>query len=113
MAEANGTNGTLVVSDTKAPEPVAETNGTLKKQKPVVDVSVALAPNGLKSVSKLVDDISSLQTSASNGNEEARLDLVDKARRLVRALETPRETMIKHCWAQVRTSRSLHCVGKC
>lgn len=101
MAEVNGTKPTPVVADVKAPEvTVTETNGFLKK--PAVDISVALAANNLKSVSGLVNDISSLGTAASNGDEQARLDLVEKARSLVQALETPRETMIKHCWAQVR-----------
>ena len=80
---------------------VANGNGVVPK-KPAVDVSVALAPNDLKSVSGLVESISALGSSASSGDEQARLELVEKARRLVRALETPRETMIKHCWAQVR-----------
>lgn len=84
VAETNGTNGI---------------NGSFKK--PVVDMSVALRANNLPAVPNLAKDISSLSAAAADGNEQARLDLVDKARQLVRSLETPRETMIKHCWAQV------------
>lgn len=67
---------------------------------PAVDISVALAPNSLKSVPALVQDINAVADRVSAGDETARLELVETARSLVRALETPRETMIKHCWAQ-------------
>jgi hypothetical protein len=78
-----------------------QTNGHAKA--PAVDISVALKPNDLKVVPSLVQDITAFGEKASNGDEDARLQLVEKARSLVRALETPRETMIKHCWAQVRS----------
>jgi len=68
---------------------------------PVVDISVALKANDLDSVQGLTKDIFALGSEASSGDEQARLALVEKARSLVRALETPRETMIKHCWSQV------------
>ena len=77
---------------------VNEANGGL------VDVSVALTPNNLKSVPGLVNEISNLSDAVS-GDYEARHMLLLKARALVQALETPRETMIKHCWAQVRQRR--------
>ena len=67
----------------------------------VVDISVGLSPCDLESVPSLVDDIASLRERLSHNERGARLELLEKARGLVRALETPRETMIKHCWAQV------------
>ncbi|KAK4232773.1 hypothetical protein C8A03DRAFT_39595 [Achaetomium macrosporum] len=91
MSETNGTNGLA--------------NGRTKT--PAVDISVALAPNDLKSVPGLVQDINSVAEKAAAGNENARLELVEKARSLVRALETPRETMIKHCWAQPSAMAAL------
>jgi hypothetical protein len=39
-------------------------------------------------------------------NEHHRLDLLQIARLLVQALETPRETMIRLCWAEVRFALS-------
>ncbi len=66
-----------------------------------VELSIALAPNDLKSVPGLIHSINSIAEAASAGSENERLMLVEMARSLVRALETPRETMIKHCWAQV------------
>lgn len=75
--------------------------GSVQPTKGGVDVSVALAPCNIGGVPKLVEEISCLTASATSGDEAARLELAEKARSLVRSLETPRETMIKHCWAQV------------
>ena len=71
-------------------------NGSVKK--PVFDVSVPLAPNNIGSVPGLVKLITAL---GAVEDEESRRSMLDNARSLVRALETPRETMIMHCWAQV------------
>ena len=94
MAEVNGNHANGAANGT---------NGFVKK--PVVDISVALSPNNLPAVPDILKGISSLSTATINGDDQSRLELVEKARQLVRALETPRETMIKHCWAQVRLSR--------
>jgi hypothetical protein len=66
-----------------------------------VDISVALAPCDLENVPNLLNDIKSTGERFSHNDRGARLELLEKARGLVQALETPRETMIKHCWAQV------------
>lgn len=95
MADAKQTNGA----------DAAKTNGSARK--PVVDVSVATSPNNLSAVPDIVKSISALDTAAAGGDENARLELVEKARQLVRSLETPRETMIKHCWAQVSSSATV------
>ncbi|KAI7544903.1 hypothetical protein KC331_g6521, partial [Hortaea werneckii] len=42
-----------------------------------------------------------------NQKNSARLTLLSHARALVRALETPRETMIKHCWAEPSAAMCL------
>jgi hypothetical protein len=48
-----------------------------------------------------------LQTLASHGKDltaqdhEARLKLLEAARSLTYALETPREAIIRHCWSEV------------
>ncbi len=95
MSKKNGTNDRAN----------AHANGRAKS--PAADISVALAPNDLKSVPDLVHDINFIAERVSAGDETARLKLVEKARSLVRALETPRETMIMHCWAQVSGHASL------
>ncbi|EFX00449.1 hydroxyindole O-methyltransferase [Grosmannia clavigera kw1407] len=74
--------------------------GSVQPAKGGVDVSIALAPCNIDVVPKLIEEISRRTASATSGDEAARLELAEKARSLVRALETPRETMIKHCWAQ-------------
>lgn len=79
------------------------TNGTTNghSRKESLNVSVALCPNDLKSVPGLIKDISAAGDALFPDDSAGRLRLLEKARDLVRALETPRETMIKHLWAQV------------
>ncbi|ROV89736.1 hypothetical protein VPNG_10189 [Cytospora leucostoma] len=67
---------------------------------PPVDVAIAINPTDLESVPRLVKDINEGVKSLTTGGHQARHELVIKARSLMLALETPRETMIKHCWAQ-------------
>jgi len=55
------------------------------------------------SVPGLLDEISQLRDKCDVSTDRGiRLELLSKARALVQALETPRETMLKHCGAQVR-----------
>ena len=81
------------------------TNGVAngKRREEPVDISVALRPNDSDSVPSLIKDISAAGNGLSPDDGAGRLRLLEKARDLVRALETPRETMIKHLWAQVGT----------
>lgn len=67
-----------------------------------VDVSIATSPNNIDAVPELLEQITKGIGALSTGGDEARHELLIKARTLVQSLETPRETMIKHCWAQVR-----------
>lgn len=76
-------------------------NGALIQNGTPVDVGLAAAPCNLDSVPGLLEEISSLGSALSGDDGQARLKLLANARSLVTALETPRETMIKHCWAQV------------
>lgn len=71
------------------------TNGTI----PEVSITSATDPD---SVSALIEELSALgRCFLANQSEELRLGLQLKARALWKALETPRETMIRRCWAQV------------
>lgn len=66
------------------------------------DISLAVLPCDIGGVPGLLSDISSLGAKEDFlFDRNARLELVEKARSLVRALETPRETMMKHVGAQV------------
>lgn len=65
-----------------------------------VDVAVALQAVAPDEIPRLAGDIASLGASPPE-DDTARLELLKKARSLVQALETPRETMIRHLWAEV------------
>jgi hypothetical protein len=87
---------------------MAQANGTTNGVPQVsVDISTALQPNDSSAVPEILKGITSLGDAPAVDNDETRLALLAKARDLVRALETPRETMIKHNWAQVCPSSSL------
>ena len=68
-----------------------------------IDISIALKPNDIEAVPILAQEIKDGVDALANGNWDTRQELLIKARTLVQALEAPRETMIKHCWAQVCT----------
>lgn len=74
--------------------------GSIPEKTPL-DVSVAIKANDAKSVAELSNAVGSLGKDFSVEDEEGRLRLLKQTRSLLQALETPRETMIKHCWAQV------------
>lgn len=67
-------------------------------------VNVAISPNDADAVSSTIESIQALGKIFSPTDNFVRQKLLAEARRLVRALETPRETMIKHNWAQVSPS---------
>ncbi|KAK2008967.1 O-methyltransferase [Colletotrichum eremochloae] len=73
-----------------------------------LDVSVATRANEARSVTELSHAIGLLGKQFSPDKEEERLQLLKQARLLVQALETPRETMIKHCWAQPAATLLIH-----
>jgi hypothetical protein len=67
-----------------------------------VDISIALNPTDLGSVPGLLGEIHSLGSNLSYNNRSGRLRLLEKAKALVRALETPRETVVKHIRVEAR-----------
>jgi len=69
-------------------------------------IEVAISPNDPSKIPSTIKSIQSLGNSFSATDDGVRRQLLAEARQLVQALETPRETMIKHCWAQV----SDHCI---
>jgi hypothetical protein len=64
-------------------------------------IDVAIRANDAGAVSGLLKELSSFGATPSVDEDDTRLALLTSARALVRALETPRETMLKHNWAQV------------
>lgn len=65
------------------------------------DTSIALKATDPEAVPGLVEQINSLAEDFRSDDEQARRQLAAKAKMLWQSLETPRETMIRHCWAQV------------
>lgn len=74
---------------------------------------------GLALTSNLPDAVPDLlQTVAGHGKDllaqdpEARPKLLEAARSLIYALETPREAIIRHCWSEVCQSHTTPCFRK-
>lgn len=83
------------------------TNGTNgHAQEAFVDGSVAISPNAPELVPDLLDQIASSGQTFISSDSKARTQLLDAARSLVYALETPREAMIRHCWSQVQSTHA-------
>lgn len=72
----------------------------------VIDPQVATAPSAPEKLAHLQKEIESHSQAYSNGDHGARLKLLETARSLVQAMETPQETMLRYCWAQVRQSNA-------
>lgn len=75
--------------------------------KHAVDAAIATQPADLASVPSLARAIAAGADAVTGEDDASRYELLLKARSLVQALETPRETMIKHCWAQTSATGAL------
>lgn len=80
---------------------VGTTNGKVEYSPTERAADVAVSPNNADKVPSTIAAIQSIGDNFDASNNDARMKLLAEARRLVQALETPRETMIKHNWAQV------------
>jgi hypothetical protein len=65
---------------------------------------LAVSPNLPDQVPGLLDKIAAFSKQYLGAEPQARLKLLETARSLVYALETPREAIIRHCWAEVRVA---------
>ncbi|KAK4222581.1 S-adenosyl-L-methionine-dependent methyltransferase [Podospora fimiseda] len=65
-----------------------------------VDPSVILQPNDLPAVPSILSSIQTLGDNLDSNDDATRQSLLAAARALVVALEKPRETMIRQCWAE-------------
>lgn len=81
------------------------TNGTAAA--PVLDESIAVTANAAHEVPRLLEEIAQHGKALAQNDPLARLQLLESARNLVYALETPREAMIRYCWSQVGLLRSV------
>lgn len=69
-----------------------------------IDPQVAVSPTAPDQLAGLLQEIQSHANAFTNEDSLARLKLVDSARALVRAMETPQEAMLRACWAEVRST---------
>ncbi|KAF5548953.1 O-methyltransferase [Fusarium mexicanum] len=64
-----------------------------------VDLSFATRPGNIDAVEDLIQELSGLQKDLNHGDENIRQTMLVKARTLVHSLQTPREIMVQHTWA--------------
>ncbi|KAF4972242.1 hypothetical protein FSARC_1139 [Fusarium sarcochroum] len=112
ISQANGdvhrvqekqTGSVTVQTSSAEPNTIEETNGTVKTDEE--DISIALKATDINAVPSLIDEINSLGKGLNEDDSESRIKLMAKAKSLWQSLETPRETMLRHTWAEP----SLHC----
>ncbi|KAK6212654.1 hypothetical protein LQW54_005075 [Pestalotiopsis sp. IQ-011] len=65
-----------------------------------VDISIIQEPADLGAVLPTLKYLNAGLPSLATDSDDARSDMLQAAWKLVLSLETPRETMIRHCWAQ-------------
>jgi hypothetical protein len=68
--------------------------------------SMATTAHGMGSISGLLEELKAFDDDLEL-NEQNRLQMLQVARDLVRALETPRETVLRLCWAEVSCTSPL------
>jgi hypothetical protein len=78
---------------------IAEQNGAATA--PVLDERIAVTANAAHEVPRLLDEVAVKGKALAQNEPRARQTLLESARALVYALETPREAMIRICWSQV------------
>lgn len=66
-----------------------------------LDIGIAIHANDPDAVPAILQRLSDFGKTPDISIDDTRVEMLANARALVRALETPRETMIKHNWAQV------------
>jgi len=95
---SNSTFGNLLIMSTSDPTGTQVTT----------DLSIASAPCDIDGVPRLLNELASLGRSHDLlTDRDGRLSLLDKARSLVAALETPRETVIRQCGAETASFYSI------
>ncbi|KAK1713329.1 hypothetical protein CaCOL14_002245 [Colletotrichum acutatum] len=72
-----------------------------------LDLSPGTRPSNFAAVGGLLQDINDLQTKLVEGDEETRPELVIKTRSLLQSLQTPREQMVQHTWADPGLNAAL------
>lgn len=74
----------------------AAQNGTVS-----VDESIATKPSAINDVPAILNKIASQGKTLAEDDGPNRRQLIESARSLIHALETPREAMCRYLWSQV------------
>lgn len=77
---------------------------------PKIDSKVAISPTAPEQLPHLLQEVHAQSKAYANGSPGARLKLIEAAQSIVYAMETPREAILRYCWAQ---STSYACVETC
>lgn len=80
---------------------MAYSNGTVPNGKAIDVDKSAVSPSSPERVPDFLQEIASEGKGYLAGDSSARLKLLEATRALTYALETPRESIIRHCWSQV------------
>ncbi|KAL4887226.1 S-adenosyl-L-methionine-dependent methyltransferase [Aspergillus karnatakaensis] len=75
--------------------------------KPVNVEQLAVSPNLPAQVPALLEEIASTGREYLEANSQARLSLLEAAKSLMYALETPREAILRHCWSESTTYAAI------
>lgn len=78
-------------------------NGHSEGPSELLNDQIPISPSAPLEVPRLLNQISSHGKAFLQDDPDARSKLLEDARALVNAVETPRESMIRYCWAQVCT----------
>lgn len=66
-----------------------------------VDISIGRVPNNLEAIPQLLEELAGDAAALATGGDDARQRLLNTSRSIVQALETPHETILQQCFAQV------------
>lgn len=66
---------------------------------------IAISPNDAQRVAGLAQKVETLSKAYTSGQTDTRLKLLEATESLLASLETPRETILRYCWRNVRRCR--------
>ncbi|KAG0158638.1 O-methyltransferase, family 2 [Penicillium digitatum] len=72
-----------------------------------MDLLIATHPNNAEAIPKLLNEVVESVNNLTTGTDQDRKDTLVKCRALALAIETPRETMVDHCWGQMGTIAAI------
>ena len=69
----------------------------------LVDPAIISIPDDIQALPGLLEKVAAGINALVSGVHTDRQELLVNCRSMLRAIKTPRETMVEHCWAQVST----------